>query len=70
MPTPGGQSSFQVEDAPHILGMNKPEMQPLVENAVAIFRSRLIPGYAEYFPGSGAKIPGYAATGIRPQAID
>jgi hypothetical protein len=35
-----------------------------------IFNSRIIPGYAEYFPGSGQKIPGYVATGIRPQPID
>jgi hypothetical protein len=27
----------------------------------------LFPGYSEYLPGSGQKIPGYAATGIRPQ---
>jgi hypothetical protein len=31
------------------------ETEPFVENAIAIFHSRLFPGYAEYFPGSGAK---------------
>ncbi len=52
------------------LDANKSETEPLVDNAVAVFRSRLLPGYTEYFPGSGAKIPGHAATGIRSQPID
>jgi hypothetical protein len=51
-------------------GANRSETELLIEDAVAIFHSRLIPGYAEYFPGSGQKIPGYVATGICPQAID
>jgi hypothetical protein len=65
-----GQSSFQIGAHTLYFGSNKSETEPFVENAMTIFRSRLFPGYAEYFPGSGQKIPGYVATGIPPQAID
>jgi hypothetical protein len=42
----------------------------LFENAITIFYSRLFPGFAEYFPGSETKNPGYLPTGICPQPID
>jgi hypothetical protein len=29
----------------------------------------VLPGYAELFPGSGKKVPGSLATGIRPQPV-
>lgn len=63
--SPGhGLHSFLAKGNCLYLGVNRSETEAFVENAITIIRSRLFPGFVKYFPGSGAKIPDCAATGI------
>jgi hypothetical protein len=50
-----GRPSFHAAANTPYSGANRSETELLVEDAITIFRSRLFPGYAEYFPGSGVK---------------